>query len=182
MSVVSEEYIMQLLNKYIMTGAGNKKIAKIWPELSRRSAHKIARDICEKFKNVIREVIDSFRLDAIHVKMKGIDSSGRLRASIMIDEDAMRRESLHQINKDLSIRRGEGVQDILALFTHGYTLRKRPYGFWVRSGGNSIARIGARVHRDSNPFLINFVNQLNTEYAGRCVVTLDDKYTTQGGG
>jgi len=45
-----------------------------------------------------------------------------------------------------------------------------------------MTRIGARMHRDPNPFLADFVDRLNTEYEGRCTVTLNDKYRIQGGG
>ena len=86
------------------------------------------------------------------------------------------------MNSNLSIGRGEGVNDILALFTHGYTLNKRPYGFWVRNGGNSMTRIGALMHREPNLFLSEFVQRMNEEYIGQCVLALNDKYTMQGGG
>lgn len=194
MGVISEAYIMRRLNEFVKTDAGKAKIAQVRKDLvgkslgggagalSKDMAQEIIRNICEEFKKVVREVIQSFRVDAIHANVEGYDDQGFLRANISVDEDALRRASLHHMNKDLTISHGEGVNDILALFTHGYTLSKRPYGFWVRDGGSSMTRIGARMHRDPNPFLAEFVNRLNAEYAGQCTVTLNDKYRIQGGG
>lgn len=194
MGVISEAYIMRRLNDFLKTDAGKAKIAQARKyltgktlgggagALSKDMAQEIINKICEQFKVVVREVIQSFRVDAIHANVEGFDSEGFLRANISVDEDALRRASLHHMNKDLTIGHGEGVEDILALFTHGYQLSKRPYGFWVRNGGNSMTRIGARMHRDPNPFLADFVDRLNTEYEGRCTVTLNDKYRIQGGG
>ena len=150
--------------------------------LTKEQALEIARDICEEVRKAVREVIHSFRVSAIQAHFDGIDERGFLRANISVDEDALYRASLHHMNRDLTISHGEGVNDIIALFTHGYSLSKRPYGFWVRNGGRSMNRIGARMHRDPNPFLQDLVNRLNAEYDGRCTVTLNNKYRIQGGG
>ena len=45
-----------------------------------------------------------------------------------------------------------------------------------------MTRIGARMHREPNLFLTEFVERKNAEYAGQCVLALDNKYITQGGG
>ena len=197
MGVLSEEYIMQRLNKYANTKAGKERIAQIRRELfngnkggagtlTRDHVEKILADITDKFISAVIAVIHSFRYDGVHAVVGDMDKNGYVRASITVDEDALRRESLHYMNKNLSIGHGEGVQDILALFTHGYTITgRRPYGFWVRDNisaaiGNSMTRIGALMHRDPNPFLSEFVEQMNTEYSGTCEVTLNDKY--KGGG
>ncbi len=194
MGVISEAYIMQRLNEFVKTDAGKAKIAQVRKNivskglgggsgvLSKDMAQEIIYKICEEFKKVVIGVIQSFRIDAVHANVEGFDNEGFLRANISVDEDALRRASLHRMNKDLTIGHGEGVNDILALFTHGYSLNKRPYGFWVRDGGNSMTRIGARMHRDTNPFLADFVDRLNAEYEERCTVTLNDKYRIQGGG
>ena len=120
-----------------------------------------------------------------------IEEDGRVKASIVVDESSLRRASLHymkQSDERLMVKRGEGINDILALFTHGYTINgRRPYGFWVRDNlaaelGNPLTRIGALMHRDPNPFLTEFVNEMNTEYSGICEVTLNAKYMNGGGG
>ena len=184
MGVISEEYIMRRLKEYVKdayysnapAGTGSAPTSKAHIEA-------MLQEICDKFIAVVKDVIPSFRGSGVHAFINsGADDKGTVRASISVDEDALQRESLHYMNKDLSIGHGEGVRDILALFTHGYTLSKRPYGFWVKDGGLSMERIGARIHREPNPFLSDFVQRMNAEYAGRCVLTLNNKYITQGGG
>ena len=193
MGVISEAYAMRRLNEFLKTDAGKAKITQIRKDLMKKGiggggiltkeqAFEIARAICEDVRKAVREVIHSFRVTSIQTNFAGTDERGFLRANISVDEDALYRASLHHMNRDLTISHGEGVDDIIALFTHGYSISKRPYGFWVRSGGRSMTRIGARMHRDSNPFLQDLVNRLNAEYDGRCAVTLNNKYKIQGGG
>ena len=181
MGVISESYIMQRLQEYVRdvyygnahTGAGL---------LTRTRVAAILQEIRDEFISTVIGVIPSFRGDSVVAVSGEMDAQGCVSASITVDEDALRRESLHYMNRDLSIGHGEGVDDILALFTHGYTLDKRPYGFWVHPGGNSMTHIGARMHREPNLFLTEFVERKNAEYAGQCVLALDNKYITQGGG
>lgn len=197
MGVISEQHIMKRLQDYVNSAPGRAKIAQHRRdvylgrvqggsgELTRTMVLDILQEIRNEFLSTVLTVIPSFRTDGVLATSGEMDAQGYVQASISVDEDALRRESLHYMNKNLSIGHGEGVDDILALFSHGYTLSKRPYGFWVRDAayatttGNPMERIGARMHRDPNPFLAEFVNRMNTEYSGRCVVTLNDKYKTE---
>ena len=156
MGVISEAYAMRRVIEYLNSPAGKSKLAEQGKKISsqqvnmsrsvsKERAMEITHSICEKFKNIVFKTIKSFRLNAIHAEIDGTDTHGCLRANISVDKDALRRESLHYMNKDRSIAHGDGVEDILALFTHGYTLNKRPYGFWVRDTGASMTRIGARA-------------------------------------
>lgn len=198
MGVLSEEYIMQRLNKYANSKTGKKRIAQYRRELfnggrggagslARERVDQILQDVCEGFINAVMSVIVSFRGDAVHTSDWEMDNKGCVRATVYVDEDALRRESLHYVNQNMSIGHGEGIDDILALFTHGYTIDKRPYGFWVRDNvmadiDNPLTRIGALMHREPNPFLTEFVDRINTQYSGVCEVTLNDKYKNKGGG
>ena len=194
MGVISEDYIMRRLQQYVNSDAGRAKIAQHRRDvyfgnapagagsMTRSKVAAVLQVIRDEFVSTVLNVIPSFRGDSVVAVAGEMDEQGYVEASITVDEDALRRESLHYMNKDLSIGHGEGVDDILALFTHGYDLTKRPYGFWVRPGGNSMTRIGARMHREPNLFLTEFVQRMNAEYAGQCVLALDDKYITQGGG
>lgn len=194
MGIISEDYIMRRLQHFVNSEAGRAKIAQHRRDvyygnapagagsLTRSQVATILQKIRDEFISTVIGVIPSFRSESVIAISGEMDSQGLVEASIAVDEDALHRESLHYMNKDLSIGHGEGVNDILALFTHGYTLNKRPYGFWVHADGNSMTRIGARMHREPNLFLTEFVERMNSEYAGQCVLALDNKYITQGGG
>lgn len=190
MSVISKEYILRRVRSYLQTDEGRKyveKKAKIklsdtrggGGSISRRKVKPIADEIMEKFTVAVSQVIQSFRREGVFTSTRADPAGGYVNAKISVDEDALRRASLHRMNKDMTISHGEGVEDILALFAHGYTISgRRPYGFWVRSDatGEPMTRIGALTHRDPNPFLTDFVNKMNAEYSGTCEVTLNDKY------
>lgn len=200
MGILSEEYIMRRLNKYADSKAGKERIAQLRRDifngnkgggtgaLTRARVEQVLNEVADKFISAVITVINSFRYDGVHTIVMDMDKNGYVKASITVDEDALRRESLHYMNKNLSIGHGEGVEDILALFTHGYTITgRRPYGFWVRDNissetGHSLDRIGALTHRDPNPFLLEFVDEINEEYQGVCEITLNDKYKNEGGG
>lgn len=194
MGVISEDYIMRRLQQFVNSEAGRAKIAQHRRDvyygnapagagsMTKSKVAAVLQEIRDEFISTVIGVIPSFRGDSVVAIAGEMDAQGYVEASLTVDEDALRRESLHYMNKDLSIGHGEGVDDILALFTHGYSLSKRPYGFWVRPGGTSMTRIGARMHREPNLFLTEFVQRMNAEYAGQCVLALNDKYTTQGGG
>lgn len=199
MGVLSEAYIMQRLRTYANSEAGKEKISQhhkdvfngkapaMGGDLTKAKIDAILRKIRNEFIKAVSAVIASFRGNGVFTTSGEMDAHGYVQASILVDEDALRRESLHYMNKDLSIGHGEGVDDILALFAHGYTLSKRPYGFWVRdtahasTTGSAMERIGARMHRDPDPFLGEFVKRMNEKYNGQCAITLNSKYTAEGG-
>lgn len=196
MGVISEKYIMQRLKAFLRTDAGKAVVAKCRQDaydglsdiggISREDVNDILLDIKLEFIEAVKNVIPSFRGECVHVSTSQMDKSGRIKASISVDDEALRRESLHYMNRDLTVGHGGGINDILALFTHGYTLTKRPYGFWVRDDahasatGTPLVRIGALMHRDPNPFLSKFVELMNYKYADICEITLNDRYIEGG--
>ena len=126
--------------------------------------------------SAIRSVLPGFKVDGIRVVRNARAESGD-QIDIVIDEAALHRESLYYF-KDGVRKQGEGINDILALFTHGYDLSHRvPYGYWKKHTGETV-RIGALAHRDANPFLQNLCDQLNVKYAGICTIELNNDYKT----
>lgn len=194
MGVVSEKYIMQRLSEYVKSDTGKARIAQHRKDvfngrrkggnggLTRDRLESILQEIRDKFVVAVIAVIASFRGDGVTTITGEMDEEGNVRASLLVDEDALRRESLHYMKKDLSIGHGEGINDILALFTHGYApLDRQPHGFWVHDNGVSMERTSARLYRDPNPFLSDFVKKMNQEYSGKCFLTLNEKYIIGGG-
>ena len=196
MSIISEAYMMRRLNEYLKSDAGKAKVSQIRRDafdankpigaLTRERVERILNEVADEFVSTVITVINSFRYDGVHTIIDGMDDEACVKAKIVVDEDALQRESLHYVNERMGISHGEGVRDILALFTHGYKITsRRPYGFWVRDNvmaeiGNPLTRIGALMHRDPNPFLAEFVERMNAEYGGICNITLNDRY--KGGG
>ena len=97
-------------------------------------------------------------------------------ASVDIAHDALRRESLHYTTANGSRGQGRGIDDILSLFAHGYTLRGQiPYGMWDTSSGRSVF-VHAKSYREPNDFLTKVCEELNRKYDGICTITLNDQY------
>lgn len=198
MGALSESYIMGLLRKYIKSDEGKAKIQEYHLSVfngripddgspfSREKINEYLEAIRLQVWKAIVAVIPSFARSYgnIHAELTGADQRG-IRASISIDEEALHRASLHYMNRKtfratgaLTVSAGKGVDDILALFAHGYSIHgHRPFGFWVHDGGNSEEYIGARMRRDPNPFLETVVDEVNDRYHGIGSAILDKKYT-----
>ena len=198
MGVISEDYIMKLVREYVDSDAGRARVSQ-WRRdifngssrgargaLTKSDVRRTSQEIVEDFVLAVTRVIPSFRGTDVVAVIGEMDGDGLVKVDISVSAEALCRESLHYMNKDLTIGHGEGVKDILALFTHGYTIDKRPYGFWVHdnmaNAASPLTRIGALMHRDPNPFLLDLVNTINAEYEGVCKATLNDKYISKGGG
>ena len=196
MSVIPEAYIKKLVSDYIKSDNGREKITQFRKDvfdgkksggglLTREDMYQYLYEIKNMFWESVKNEIPSFErsFDNIHADADYFDENG-IHAVISVDDEALRRASLHYMNKrernesgDLTIGHGGGVEDIIALFTHGYTITgRRPYGFWVHDGGESMGRIGALTHRDPNPFMNILIAEINREFQGVCTATLDDKY------
>lgn len=184
MTGFSEADVFALLYEYLGTSEG-KAIVKDYFDsigqgggsgsgsgtLDNSAVNSILADIRKSFAAAVTAVIPSFHIGSISTRKLGADSNGALNASLLIDESALQRESLRR-NK--AQPPNTGVEDILALFTHGYSVRKkRRFGYWH---SHEDARIGAKMHRAPNDFLSEFVDSMNSKYLGKCVLTLEDKY------
>ena len=187
--MISEKHIMNLLQEYVRSKKGRAALKEIDKNLAIGSAYgaedgfykdqmqKYLDRIKREFTADVQKVIPSFDASRVHARIKNIEK-GVAKAVISIENAALRRESLFYTDSSNTIHHGEGVRDILALFTHGYTLKSKnpPSGFWVRDGGNSMTKIVALSHRDSNPFLQNIVDRLSERYKNACTITLDERY------
>lgn len=132
----------------------------------------ILTEIYAEFVGAIKSVLPNFNTGAISVR----PGESQSRAYITVDYNALHRDSLHYTRSDGSKGGGEGIDDILALFTHGYTLKHRaPYGTWTKGDGTTI-EIRALAHRDPNPFLEHLVASLTARFGDECVIRLNDDY------
>lgn len=187
---LSESDIWELLYEYIGTSEGQADVENFLNSIGQgigvgggsggglgsgslddKEINSILADIKRAFAAAVTAVIPSFHIGSIHTTKSGYGADGQLNASLVVDESALHRESLRR-NKNQPPN--TGVEDILALFTHGYTIRKkRRFGYWH---SHDDVRIGAKKRRSPNDFLSKFVDDMNSKYLGKCVVTLEDTY------
>lgn len=172
--MLSEKDILNLLQEYVRTPEAKKWLSSQYG-VTIGGFDSVVNDIKQELIAAITAVLPNFNTSAIHCLREDRDEKNS-RYSIVIDMAALRRESLYYTTAAGNRVQGEGIDDILALFTHGYTLKHRtPYGIWDRSDGTSV-RIPALRHRDANPFLQELCKKLNVKYRDICVITLNDDY------
>ena len=178
--MITEQEIMAMLREFVLSPEGSALLKKHHKQLGVDKKYgefvdKILGDIREKFIKAIQSKIQSFRVDAV-TTYRHRAKDGQIRAELRIDSDALRRQSLYNNTKDGERRQAGGIDDILALFTHGYqTTHRVPYGYWDRSDGSSVL-VRALSHRDPDAFLQKCVDRLNAQYSGVCQITLNTKY------
>lgn len=172
--MLNESDIMNLLQEYIRTPEVKKWLSECY-NVKIDAQEDVVKAIQQELANEILIVLPNFNVNAI-TYVKEIDVHKEARYSVIIDSAALRRESLYRTLKNGNRIQGEGIDDILSLFSHGYTLKHRaPYGTWERSDGSSIV-VGALSHRNPNPFLQNLCKRLNAKYGDSCTITLNDDY------
>ena len=174
----SAKDINALLEEYIRSPEGKRFLHEHnygthLTRLKKTQYAPILQEIREAFISAVLKVLPNFRESGVSITLQ---RSGNW-AYITIDPTALRRESLYWESADgTKAGQGAGIDDILALFTHGYTLSHRaPYGVWDRSDGTSV-KTAALHHRDPNPFLQNLLLYLEAKYGNVCSFVLHEDY------
>lgn len=169
MGVISEDYIMGLLKGYVKTEYG-KALVDEHLKRSFSSGKSIGGASHENISAILRII----KMDLFYTIVSRIPSflrsgesclsenigeykDGYVNASISVDTAVLHRDSLRR--RDGRGYTGGGIDDILSLFVHGYTIgRNRPWGYWVHSEPLSEDYIGAKVHRNPDNFLQEMVD------------------------
>lgn len=176
-----EEYILSLLGEYVkgseLMSEGNVEATKFGKD----EAEKLTKEIMNDFVILVSSKIHTFRKAKVYGRVSTTyRKTGQLSASISVDETSLRRESLYLTK---TTHTGKGIDDILALFVHGYKIKSkwRPKGRWVHWGDSldnfkELKIIKCLPFRRKDAFLTDFVAYINKKYAGQCVATLESPY------
>lgn len=162
--MLSESYIMKLVEKYAKSPAGKAEIKKqtgITYTEKNPSAELIPYG--EQMKMVlykyIHELIRSITPDDIIVEKPYQDVDGLWKLKLSFREGALHRDSLYEDEYD-------GVNNIVLLFAKGYHARDYAYGHWwlpnqTWYGAGDFVNVRSRKDRDGNDFLIRAVSEFN---------------------
>lgn len=107
--------------------------------------------------SAILRVIPSFDVNAIQVipPVKSINDSYTVK--IVFPDEALQRKSLWTGgNGKYMGYTGEGVYDLIGLFSNGYTANGRVFGYWVGHENNQC--YGSKLHRKPNDFISDVIN------------------------
>ena len=179
--MLSEEYILTLIEKYSKTAVGKAEIAKrkkgkfdarVATEGAKKQSLKqmsqIGNDMRDILFRKISKVIKSFKIEDIIVGAPE-PQEDKYSISISFNEDALRRESL---DPD---RYPEGVSNIVKLFINGYDARGAVYGVWKGHGDEEIWSLR---HRDPNDFMEKAVEEFNSKYTDVARAETTNEYKT----
>ena len=172
--MLSEEYILTLIEKYSQTAAGKAEIAKrkkgkfdarVATEGAKKQSIKqmsqIGNDMRDILFRKISKVIKSFKIEDIIV---GAPEPQGDKYSI-----SLRRESLDPN------RYPDGVSNIVKLFINGYDARGAVYGVWKGHGDEEIWSLR---HRDPNDFMEKAVEEFNSKYTDVARAETTSEYKT----
>ena len=177
--MLSEEYIISMIDQYSKTAEGKREIAKyksgkfnakIAKEGSGIRSAKQMRQVGNDMKNIlfneISKIIKSFRIEDIIVG-DPFKEGDNYSISIGFNEEALRRESL------APDRYPEGISNIVKLFITGYNARGAVYGVWKGHGDEEIWSLR---NRDPDDFMDRAVDKFNQKYANTAKANITDKY------
>lgn len=166
--MVSEKYIMRIVKDYAKSPAGKAAIKETYgveysETLPRMKIKASSLEMKRILYSYIKAVIRSVSEDDIIIGEPFVNEVGRVCVKVSLREERMRRASLYDDKYD-------GIDNIILLFSHGYSARDHVYGWW---GGNYVR---SRRTREPNSFLDDAVSEFNNKYTDFAFAVLDDKY------
>ena len=186
--MLSENQIMNLLEKYANSPEGKKKIKQVYgiDYSSRQSditkelikeAEEMRRILYKHIKTKVGadlesgEWIHNFSLDDIIIN-KPQRRNGKWSIRLSLNKEAIKRESLYDDGYP------DGVYDIILLLSRGYHARDYVYGLVNTGLGYGMSWQPARSvkDREPNPFLENAVNEFNNTKKGAAKASLTGEY------
>ena len=113
--------------------------------------------------NAILRVIPSFDVSAIQVIPPAKSINDSYTVKIVFPDEALQRKSLWTggDGKHMGYT-GEGVYDLIGLFTNGYTANRRVFGYWVGHGNDRY--YGSKVHREPSSFISETIRNFTSRY------------------
>lgn len=187
--MITENYLNSLLKKYISTPQGKTSIKQAQKDafngkspskglLSKTEMIAIANELREiLFKRIIT-VIPSFDVNGIIITPPFEFSSEFYKVYINFTEDSLKRESLWNGTG----RTGDGVYDIIGLYTKGYTTSDYVYGWWDGHDTPFMVRshsLNGQPGLEANDFIAQAIREFNQKYA---IKGAHAKFTSNWGG
>ena len=168
--MLSAKEIMDIVTQWAHTPAGRAEIKKqTGLDYSGKVNRMDMKFYGELMKNRLFEhinpLIKSVQLDDIIVGNPTKTKDGKYSLTISFREGSMVRDSLIK---------GEKLQNIVLLFTKGYTARNYAYGVWKKPSGNVF--VCSRIKRNPDSFLKTAVEEFNKAAKGVAVAKLTDIY------
>lgn len=182
---LSADFINQLLKQFAQTSSGQTAMKNFFAKhgasaVDTRKADALAQQMVALLGDHIRSVIPSFDTSAIHALPAAPDKNGNLKIQIVIDEDALWRDSLSPNPaatdtsgwKNYATKNGRlGTDNIVLQFAKGWdTGMKAVFGEWH---GHYVESAYLRAPSD---FLLSAVSEFNRSAPKGVKAKLEEKY------
>lgn len=172
--MVSGNYIIGKLKNFVASDSGKRYLrqkgiqAGITKEEVKLAAIDLRNMLVKHSIGVCKSCTMLIDYDMIRINPVKEDKSGRYKITLTFNKNDLKRESFLSSspwNGGKAI--GNGVYDIIGLFTHGYTASKFVYGWW--DSESTYARSHSLGNNSPglkpNPFIDNAINEFKTKYA-----------------
>lgn len=158
--MLSQEYILKLMKDYAKSDAGKKNIKKTTglTYLENVDIKNYLVTNANLMKSILYEhiPINSVSINDIIVGEPRVNKDGRWEISVSFDKKNLKRDSLDLYNYP------EGIENIVLLFTTGYSARDYVYGWWV-SNGTTKGNVRSKIERRGDDFLSRAVKEFNNK-------------------
>ena len=129
-------------------------------------AESLRKALCD----AISHIIPSFNVNAVKVLKPEKDYEDSYTVKIHFSDEILKRKSLWtgysrqfpDKNGRYMGYTGDGVYDLLGLYTSGYTAKHQVYGYWV--GHENDAYYASRTHLKANAFISDVINAFMAEH------------------
>lgn len=172
--MISEEYIMELLEEYAKSPEGKKLIKEKYgidyngKSITIDQAKKCGRDMKEILFKHVNVLIKSITLDDIVVGDPYVGKDGKVRVDISFREGSLERKSLNPERT---------LNNIVLLFERGFAVNKRtPRGDWIYRDIVVKENTTGRHGMPANEFLQNAVADFNNKNKGIATAKLQGVY------
>lgn len=175
--MISESYIMKLVGNWAKTPEGKAEIKRVTgKEYDEKFGVGKAREYGRKMQRILFEkinpIIKSIQLADIIVGEPVVGEDGQMQLTVSFRDGSLHRESLSPDKYP------EGLNNIVLLFSKGYTARGRVHGVWHKQSGD--VETWSRKSREPNDFLYRAVAEFNNVAKGKAIAELEDKYKHEG--
>lgn len=164
---MSEAYVDGLIKKWMKSADGKAELKKRGITSTGYSIVQM-KTIGEELKNMLcNAIIDvgikSFASDLVQVDVPVGTSDSTYTVHINFPDEILKRKSLWVGgNGKYSGYTGDGVFDIVGIFTNGYRASGQVLGYWVGHANNPYT--GSRVYREPNSFISKTINTFKAKY------------------
>lgn len=166
---LSELYVDGLIKQWMKSTDGKAELKKrglTSTGYSLVQMKEIGKDLrIDLYHAIIGVGIKSFDLSSVSVQTPVSDNDNNFIVRIYFPDEILKRKSLWTGgNGKYNGYTGDGIYDVVGIFTNGYRANKQVFGYWI--GHENSPYTASKVYRAPNSFISKTIAQFNAKYPG----------------